>query len=74
MSKLDPIDPSKALEPFLADRGGNLADATIRSHRSRLSMFVTWLADHGIDNLNDLMGVSSRSTTSTVAQNPAGRL
>ena len=56
MAELDPIDPSKALELYLADRGGNLAEATVRSHRSRLTTFVTWLADQGIDNLNDLTG------------------
>jgi len=33
MSELDPIDPSNALELYLADRGGNLSEATITSHQ-----------------------------------------
>ena len=56
MSDLDPIEPSNALELYLTDRGGNLSEATITSHRSRLSTFVDWLDEQGIDNLNDLTG------------------
>ncbi|MDZ7700592.1 MAG: site-specific integrase [Halobacteriales archaeon] len=56
MSELDPIEPGNALKLYLADRGGNLSEATITSHRSRLSTFVEWLDEQGIDNLNDLTG------------------
>ena len=56
MSELDPIDPSRALKLFLADRKGNQSAATIQSDRSRLSFFIEWLEDQGVDNLNDLTG------------------
>lgn len=56
MDDLDPIEPHRALQLYLADRRNNVSEATIQSHRSRLSFFVDWLNEHGLDNLNDLTG------------------
>lgn len=56
MSALDPIDPSNALELYLADKEGTLARSSIRSHRWRVSTFVEWLNERGITNMNELTG------------------
>jgi site-specific recombinase XerD len=53
---LEPIEPQTALDLYLADRENNVTEATIRSHRSRLSQFVRWCDNEGITNLNDLTG------------------
>lgn len=49
---LEPIDSERALELYIAE----LSDATIYSHRSRLSHFVRRCDEQEIDNLNDLTG------------------
>lgn len=56
MYELEPIEPNEALELYLDDRRGDLADWTLRSHRSRLSTFIGWCREQDIDNLNDLTG------------------
>jgi len=56
MTALDPIDPRKALELYLADREGDLSQSSIRSHRYRLSNFVDWLDEREITNMNELTG------------------
>ena len=53
---LEPIDPERALELYIADRKNNVAEATVYSHRSRLGHFVRWCDDEGTTNLNDLSG------------------
>ncbi len=54
---LEPIDPERALELYIADRENNVAQATIYSHRSRLGHFIRWCNDEAeITNLNDLSG------------------
>lgn len=53
---LEPIDPETALELYLADRANELAEATLYSHESRLSHFVSWCDEQDITNLNDLTG------------------
>ncbi|ARS91254.1 tyrosine-type recombinase/integrase [Natrarchaeobaculum aegyptiacum] len=53
---LKPIEPRKALELYLDDRRGDLADWTLRSHRSRLSTFIDWCEEERIGNLNELTG------------------
>lgn len=53
---LEPIDPETALELYLADRENELTEATLYSHKSRLSHFVRWCDEQSIDNLNDLTG------------------
>lgn len=51
---LEPITPSAALEIYLDERRGELAEATIRDHEYRLRTFVDWLDDQGISNMNDV--------------------
>ena len=54
---LEPIEPQQVLELYLTDRRGELRESTIRSHRSRLSIFIDWCREtEGINNLNDLTG------------------
>lgn len=53
---LEPIEPERALELYLADRENNVTQATIYSHRSRLGHFVRWCDKEGIENLNELTG------------------
>ena len=54
---LEPIEPDRALELYLADRENNVTDATIYSHRSRLGHFVRWCTEEKeITNLNELTG------------------
>jgi integrase len=53
---LEPITPEHALELYLQDKEAELARSTIYSHKSRLSYFVEWCNENGIDNLNDLTG------------------
>lgn len=53
---LEPIEPETALEMYLAERESELAQASLYSHRSRLTHFVEWCSDEVITNLNDLTG------------------
>lgn len=53
---LDPITPKEAVELYLKDRQSELAEETLRSHRSRLSFFEEWCGEQGIENLNSLSG------------------
>ncbi|NLV12122.1 tyrosine-type recombinase/integrase [Haloarcula argentinensis] len=56
MSTLEPITPSKALKFYIEDKRSELADATLRSHKSRLSQFLTWCNEQAIENLNNITG------------------
>lgn len=56
MSELEPIEPSKALELYLEQKGDDAADSTVKSHRYRLQHFIQWCDEEGIDNLNELTG------------------
>ncbi|WP_353617834.1 tyrosine-type recombinase/integrase [Natranaeroarchaeum aerophilus] len=53
---LEPITPERALELYLEHRRNEVAQATLRSHKSRLGHFVRWCDDQDIDNLNALTG------------------
>lgn len=53
---LEPIEPEKAPELYLADRETELADSTIYSHKSRLGHFIRWCNENDITNLNALNG------------------
>ncbi|EMA41938.1 tyrosine-type recombinase/integrase [Halobiforma nitratireducens] len=53
---LEPIDPETALDLYLTDRDTEVTQATLYSHSSRLSHFVRWCNQQGIDNLNELTG------------------
>lgn len=52
---MEDIEPTEAVRMYLADKQPELAQATIYSHRSRLSHFTDWCADDGdIQYLSDL--------------------
>lgn len=56
MDELEPINPDKALDFYLNHRSREVSDSTLRSHESRLSIFVGWCEGNDIDNLNELTG------------------
>lgn len=56
MKELEPIEPALSVEMYLDDRRSHQSKATTTAHRSRLSSFVNWLDERGIDNLNELTG------------------
>jgi site-specific recombinase XerD len=56
MDELEHIGPDEALDYYLDHREREVSAATLRSHESRLKIFVGWCKDNGIDNLNDLTG------------------
>jgi site-specific recombinase XerD len=56
MEDLEPIDPTEAVELYLDYRRREVADATLKSHKSRLSHFVDWCEENEIENLNQLTG------------------
>ncbi len=53
---LEPITPERALELYLEHRRNEVAQATLRSHKSRLGHFIEWCNDQDINNLNELTG------------------
>ena len=53
---LGPIDPSTAVEMYLADRDRELRDSSLTTHESALKFFEQWCEEEGIDNLNELTG------------------
>lgn len=53
---LEPIDAETALELYLADRGNELSEASLKGHKYRLGHFVRWCEDQEIENLNTLSG------------------
>lgn len=56
MDELEHITPDEALDYYLDHREREVSAQTLRSHESRLGIFVGWCEDNGIDNLNDLTG------------------
>ncbi|WP_336136417.1 tyrosine-type recombinase/integrase [Natronomonas amylolytica] len=54
--ELEPIDPETALEMYLSAREREIAQSTLRAHRSRLGHFLRWCDEQDIDNLNVLTG------------------
>ena len=56
-NELEPIEPTDALELFIDKRkSNNRSPSTITSNRSHLGIFVEWLYDQGIRDMNDLTG------------------
>jgi site-specific recombinase XerD len=53
---LEPIEPVTAQELYLDHKANQCSEKTVRSHEYRTNFFVTWCAEHGIDNMNDLSG------------------
>ena len=54
--ELEPIDPETALELYIAEKETAVADATVVSHKSRLSFLLRWCEERDIENLNELTG------------------
>lgn len=54
--ELEPIAPEEAVELYLTDKQTEFADATLRSHRSRLGHFLQWCEKGDVTNLNTLTG------------------
>jgi integrase len=54
--ELEPIDPETALELYIAEKETSVADATVASHKSRLSFLLRWCEERDIENLNELTG------------------
>jgi hypothetical protein len=54
--ELEPIDPETALKMYLSAREREVAQSTLRAHRSRLGHFLRWCDQQDIDNLNLLTG------------------
>jgi len=55
---LEPIAPGRAVEMYLADRQPELSQATIYSHRSRLSHFTNWCNQENIGEMRELTGLN----------------
>jgi len=52
---MDALTPDDAVSMYLQDRQANVSDATIRSHRSRLSHFLEWCEHQGdIEHVSDV--------------------
>lgn len=56
--ELEAIDPSTAVEMYIHDRENELSQATIYSHRSRLSHFTRWCDQEGIEETRELSGLN----------------
>lgn len=55
-AKLESLTPENGVESYIRSNEDELADSTIRTHKSRLSFFLDWCEQNAIDNLNDLSG------------------
>lgn len=71
--RLEPLTPTEALSMYEGDRRGELSKATLRSHGYRITRFIEWCDDAGINNLNNLTGrdiqrykISRKQEVSTV--------
>lgn len=53
---LEPIDPAVAVNMYLNHREPELSKKSIQNQRYHLNSFVGWCQEHGIENLNDLVG------------------
>jgi site-specific recombinase XerD len=53
---LEPISTEEAVELYLTEKRPEFAQATLRSHRSRLRHFIRWCDTENISNLNSLTG------------------
>ncbi|MDS0474840.1 site-specific integrase [Natrinema sp. 1APR25-10V2] len=57
--ELEPLTPVEAMQMYLHERSRELEDTTIQSHRYRLTQFVQWCEQDGIDTLNEFSGRDS---------------
>ena len=56
MTDLRALSPADAVEMYLADREGELRDASLESHKYRLTPFAQWCDAEGITDLRDVTG------------------
>jgi site-specific recombinase XerD len=54
MSQPGNLSPADARDRFLAKRETDATDRTLRSYRARLTRWVEWCEDHGIERVGDL--------------------
>lgn len=54
MAELQRLTPAEARDMYLAQREGDVAEATLQAHNYRLKPFVAWCDQEGITNLNGL--------------------
>lgn len=55
-AQAEPTDPEAAVELYLKTRKGEVSNTTLRSHEYRLSHFIRWCDERGIDALTQLDG------------------
>ena len=48
------LDPSEAVDKYLTHRQSECSEATLYSHRSRLSHFIEWCNENGIEAISQL--------------------
>ena len=53
---LEPLPPSEGIDMFLEHRSPSIRESSMQNARHRLSVFLEWCEEEGIDNLNDLTG------------------
>jgi len=54
--KLEPIEPERAVELYLARREDDASANTLQSHEYRLKHFIRWCDQENIENINELTG------------------
>lgn len=54
----DKIEPARAVKLYIQEKQPELSDATIYSHRSRLSHFTRWCESEGIEDMQSLTQMS----------------
>lgn len=53
---LEPLTPREALALYKQSRENELAQQTLQSHGYRITRFIEWCDENGIDNMNDVGG------------------
>lgn len=53
---LDPLEPREAMEMWIGRQKAERSEATVDSYRYRVRIFVEWLEEEGIEDLNALTG------------------
>jgi len=56
MTGRNSISPEEARDWYIEDRDEELSEATLRSHKYRLSMFLKWCDATGIEHMDELTG------------------
>jgi site-specific recombinase XerD len=56
--ELEPIEPEKAVDLYLAQKIEDASERTVQAHNYRLQKFLEWCETEGITNLNELTGRS----------------